>query len=337
MKRSHRYAGQGLGAAMALVFALFSAAQAADMRLKFAGTVPVNHQGTHMMQQIAQEIESAGVGLKVGVFPANQLGSGEELFEDAGRGNIDFVMGFIYANKDPVFEINSMPYLAGNWDEMQSIVRNRDSAFNQIMSEHLEKAGLHLIENNPEGFSNVVAMRKPDRWDEPGNKGMNIRVWSSNVVNDTMKTLGFNTTTIAWADIFPSMQSGIVDGAECCTKQEAYTIFAKSGVGKVYIDYNAFMGISTFYASKKTWDKLTDGQRQVVEAAFKRAADAYFAWNQDNESSFKQQLEASGYEVLTPTPEQAAVMRARVRNEVWPKMRDVVGSDVIDRLQADVR
>ncbi|WP_110709446.1 TRAP transporter substrate-binding protein DctP [Salinicola sp. CR57] len=325
------------GFALAMTVSLTSVAHAADMRLKFAGTVPVDHQGTKMMKQIAEEIEDADVGLKVSVFPANQLGSGEELFEDASRGNIDFVMGFIYANKDPVFEINSMPYLASDWDEMQSIVRNHDSAFNQIMAEHLDKTGLHLIENNPEGFANVVAMKKPDHWDDIGDKKMNIRVWSSNIVNDTMKTLGFNTTTIAWADIFPSMQSGIVDGAECCTKQEAYTVFAKSGVGKYYIDYNAFMGISTFYGAKKTWEEMNDEQRQVVSTAFKHAADDYFAWNKENDASFKSKLEDAGYEVLTPSPGKAAAMKERVRSIIWPKVGEIVGSDIIKRLQADIK
>ncbi|PPC77539.1 transporter [Pokkaliibacter plantistimulans] len=331
--RGIRAAGMAVAATMVVSFG----AHAADLRLKFAGTFPVDHEGSKVMREIAKEITDANVGLKVSVFPANQLGSGEELFEDTIRGNIDFSMGFIYANKDPVFEINSMPYLAGNWDEMNSVVRNGDSAFNQIMQEHMGKLGLYMLENNPEGFANVVAMKKPADWDGLGSKDMNIRVWSSNVVNDTMKALGFNTTTIAWADIFPSMQSGIVDGAECCTKQEAYTIFAKSNVGKYYMNYNAFMGISTFYASSKTWEKLNDEQRKVVSTAFRHAADEYFAWNQKNDAEFESKLVEAGYEVLTPSPEKAAALRDKVRETIWPQMAGVVGQDVLDRIKADIK
>jgi len=40
---------------------------------------------------------------------------------------------------------------------------------------------------------------------------------------------------MAWGDIFPAIQGGIVDGAICCTKSATYSVFAKCGVGSHYI------------------------------------------------------------------------------------------------------
>ena len=117
-----------LGVASVLALGLATSADAGNLRLKLAGTLPVEHQGSKTLVAIADEIEAADVGLKVTVFPANQLGSGEELLEDAIRGNIDFVMGFIYSHKDPVFEINSIPYLVSSWDEMEATVRNTNTS-----------------------------------------------------------------------------------------------------------------------------------------------------------------------------------------------------------------
>lgn len=325
-----------IGLAGALALGLATSADARDLRLKFAGTLPVEHQGTKIMEQIAEDIEAADVGLRVSVFPANQLGSGEELLEDAIRGNIDLVMGFIYAHKDPAFEINSMPYLVSSWDEMESTVRNPDSAFNQIMSERLANLGLRMISNNPEGFSNLVAEKMPEDYAGLGSKGMNTRVWSSNAVKDTMEAIGYNTTTMAYAEIFAAVQSGVVDGAICCTKQSAYSIFAKSGVGKYFVDYNAFMELSTFYASQKSWDEMNEEQREVVQAAFEKASDDFFAWNKANDAKFAEELVNAGYEILTPTPEEIAVLRDHVRATVWPSISEIVGQDVIDRLQSDL-
>ncbi|MDP5254664.1 MULTISPECIES: TRAP transporter substrate-binding protein DctP [unclassified Vibrio] len=329
--------GVSLGLTCVAAVACSSAVMADNLRLKFAGTLPVEHQGSKIMEQIADEIEAADVGLKVSVFPANQLGSGEELLEDAIRGNIDLVMGFIYSHKDPTFEINSMPYLVSSWDEMEKTVRNPDSAFNQIISERLTKLGLRLIDNNPEGFSNLVAQKKPQNVAGLGDKGVNIRVWSSNAVKDSMEAMGYNTTTMAYAEIFAAVQSGVVDGAICCTKQSAHAIFAKSGVGKYFVDYNAFMELTTFYGSQKTWDKMNDEQKKVVQAAFDKASDEYFKWNKANDEKYAKALIEAGYEIVTPTPDEIAILSEKVRATVWPTMADVVGQDVIDRLQADLK
>ncbi|MFW3615559.1 TRAP transporter substrate-binding protein DctP [Billgrantia antri] len=326
-----------LGMAGLLALGLATPSVADNLRLKFAGTLPVEHQGTKIMQQIAEEIESADVGLKVSVFPANQLGSGEELLESAMRGNIDFVMGFIYSHKDPAFEVNSMPYLVSSWDEMEQTVRNPDSAFNQIISEHLANLGLRMISNNPEGFSNLVAQEMPEDYAGLGPKEMNIRVWSSNAVKDTMQAIGYNTTTMAYAEIFAAVQSGVVDGAICCTKQSAHAIFAKSGVGNYFIDYNAFMELTTFYGSQETWEEMNEEQREVVQAAFEKGADEYFEWNKANDKTFADKLIEAGYEILTPSPEEIATLRDHVRETVWPSMAEVVGQDVLDRLQADLK
>ena len=58
------------------------------------------------------DIDAAGVGLKVKLFPASQLGTGEELLEDTIRGNIDLVHAFVYAHKDPVLDIKAQDRVA---------------------------------------------------------------------------------------------------------------------------------------------------------------------------------------------------------------------------------
>ncbi|MGB1238933.1 MAG: TRAP transporter substrate-binding protein DctP [Pseudomonadales bacterium] len=328
-----------LAVAGAAVIALSSAVSvsAADLRLKFAGTLPVDHPGTQMMKQIEKEIEAADVGLKVSVFPANQLGSGEELFEDSIRGNIDMVSGFIYSHKDPVLEINSLPYLTSSWEEMDSVVRNKESAYNQIMRERLDKLGIRLMESIPEGFTGIVATKKPNDWAGTGDKGMNIRVWSSNVAKSLVELMGYNTTTMAWGDMFPALQSGIVDGAICCTSQSAYTIFAVSDVGKYFIANDAIIEIFFYYISEKTWAKMNQAQRDVVTAAFSKAAGELFELNKTNDQVYRDKLVAKGYEVLEPTAEQKQALKALVQAQVWPQLEPTVGKDVMDRIKADAQ
>lgn len=307
------------------------------MRLKFAGVFPIDHQGSKMMEQVKADIEAADVGLKISVFPANQLGSGEALLEDVARGNIDFAAAFLYADTDPRLEILSMPFLVSNWDEMNSVMRDLDSEFNTIIQETLADHGIRLLGQNPEGFVGIVATEEPANWNNFDAKNMNIRVWSSNVVKSMVETLGYQATTMSWGDIFPAIQSGIVDGAICCTKTATYSIFAKSDVGTHFVQYNSIPENTSYYVSEKTWEKLNDAQRAAVQAAFTKASDDFFAYNRENDAVFEQKLVDSGYTILKLSAEDQQAMADKVRAEIWPMLEDSVGKANIDRLLSSLK
>ena len=324
-------------AAGSVALQLATPAFAADMRLKFAGVFPIDHQGSKMMEQVKADIEAADVGLKISVFPANQLGSGEALLEDVARGNIDFAAAFLYADTDPRLEILSMPFLVSNWDEMNSVMRDLDSEFNTIIQETLADHGIRLLGQNPEGFVGIVATEEPANWNNFDAKNMNIRVWSSNVVKSMVETLGYQATTMSWGDIFPAIQSGIVDGAICCTKTATYSIFAKSDVGTHFVQYNSIPENTSYYVSEKTWEKLNDAQRAAVQAAFTKASDDFFAYNRENDAVFEQKLVDSGYTILKLSPDDQQAMADKVRAEIWPMLEDSVGKANIDRLLSSLK
>ncbi|MEP3300131.1 MAG: TRAP transporter substrate-binding protein DctP [Hyphomicrobiales bacterium] len=323
------------GLAVGAVSILMStAAFAEDTTLRFAGVFPIDHQGTKMMEQVAADVAAADVGLKIDVFPANQLGSGEALFEDVARGNLDLAAAYIYADTDPRLEFLSMPFLIEGWGEMDSILRNLDSEYNQILQEIAGEYGVRIMAQNPEGFIGIVASKEPTNWNSSGDKGMNIRVWSSSVVKSMVESLGYQATTMAWGDIFPALQSGIVDGAICCTKTATYSIFAKSDVGTHFVEYNSISELTTFYASQRTLDKLNDEQRVALQSAMTKASDDFFKYNRENDDAFGQKLIEKGYTILSLNTEEQAAMAAYVQETVWPLMAKSVGQDIIDRLLA---
>ncbi|UWQ08054.1 TRAP transporter substrate-binding protein DctP [Aliiroseovarius crassostreae] len=321
-------------AAGALTVLSTTAAIADDINLRFAGVFPIDHQGTKMMEQVAADVNAAGVGLNMTVFPANQLGSGEALFEDVARGNIDFASAFIYSDTDPRLEFLSMPFLVSGWDDMDSVMRNPESEFSKILQEITDEYGVKVIAGNPEGFVGIVATKEPKNWNNFDEKGMNIRVWSSNVVKSMVESLGFQATTMAWGDIFPALQSGIVDGAICCTKTATYSIFAKSDVGSYFVEYNTIPEQTFYYGSERTLAKLNDEQKAAIEAAMKKASDDFFNYNRENDAAFELKLVESGYTILKLTDEEQAAMVEHVRTNIWPSMESSVGKEVMDRLLA---
>ncbi len=306
---------------------------AEDMTLKFAGVHPVNHYGNTVMEQIKTEIEAADVGLTIQLFPAGQLGSGEELLDDALRGNIDLVHSYLYPNRASQIEVISLPYLAATNADIETVYLDQDSAFNQILNEAFTGLGLELFSTVPEGFIGVVANEEPEDYAAIGDKGINIRVWGSQLAKSTVETIGFRATTMNWGEVFAALQSGAVDGAICCTAQTAYTTFAQSDVGKYFIPYNAVVEVTAYYASGRTWKKLNDEQKAVITSAFKNAATDFAEHALSQEAEFAAKLTEAGYSVLELSDEQREAIAAAVREKVWPQAETLVGAENLQRLQ----
>ena len=317
---------------LALSSLMVTASIADTVRLKLAGTYPATHFGHEIVENMVKEIEDAGVGIKISYFPASQLGSGEELVEDAIRGNVDLVQAFIYAQTDPRLEMMNLPVLVTTFDELKSVYANPESNMNKILSEIMDDLGLVYLGNTGEGLVGIVANKKPNDPNGFGDKGMNIRVWSSEVAKKTTESLGYRTTTMNWAEVLPALQAGVIDGAICCTPEWAYSTFATAGVGKYFIPVNTAIEASSFYASGKSWEKLNQEQRDVIRAAAQKAALAAIDKSWDRNEGFIDKLKEAGWEILEYNTEERAALVAHIQNNVWPDLADMIGQDIMDAL-----
>ena len=320
---------------LCLMTFMSTTAPADTVRLKLAGTFPAKHFGNEIIENMVKEIEAAGVGLKVKFFPAAQLGSGEELIEDAVRGNIDIVQAFIYAQADPRLEITNLPGLVTSYEDLVATFGDPNSNYSKLMTEIMKDLGLVYITSAGEGLVGIVAEKKPVDHAGFGDKGMNIRVWSSDLAKQTVESIGYRTTTMNWAEVLPALQAGVIDGAICCTPEWAYNTFTIAGVGKYYVPVNANVEATAFYGSQKTWDKMSQEQREVLEAAIRKASKAIMAKAWERSQGFVDKMKEAGWEILDYTPAQRATMVKHIKSNVWPSVSSTIGQETMDKLVAD--
>ena len=95
------------------------------------------------------------------------------------------------------------------------------------------------------------------------------------------------------------------------------------------------MEASTYYASKKTWEKLDDAQRAAVQAAVDRAAASFTEWARANDEGYIAKIKEAGWEVLDLTDAERGALADHIKANVWPAVEEMVGKDVIDRLRED--
>jgi TRAP-type C4-dicarboxylate transport system substrate-binding protein len=306
---------------------------ASAVTLKIASQHAPDQYASGVLREVKKEIEAANVGIKIKLFPAGQLGSGEQLVDEVVRGSIDIVHSFVYSHKDPVLEINSLPYLVSSYDEMEKVF-SPGSNFYNIFDQRLDNIGLKLLGVTAEGFIGVMSSSEPKNYRTTGDKGQNIRVWSAQAAKLATQQMGFNTTTIDWGDAFPALQQGVVDGMIGATPEATYTTF-KEAVD-YYIPYNAFVENYAYYASKKTWKKLNKEQRDVIESAFAKAAAGFVDWSRENDQAYLNKLEEFGLKVLPISDVERAAIAKEVRANTWPALEERIGKDVLDKIKADL-
>jgi TRAP-type C4-dicarboxylate transport system substrate-binding protein len=306
---------------------------AADVKLKLAGQHPVDHNATRVLQETIDKITTANVGIKIKLFPAGQLGNGEVVFEDVAAGVIDIGHTFIYSHNDPVLEINSLPYLVSNYEEMEKIY-SEGSRFYEVYEEHIAAQGIKLLGVFAEGFIGVGSTKKPTDAGGIGDKGLNIRVWSAEVGRLTSQAMGFNTTTMNWGDVVPAIQQGVIEGVIGGTAESNYTVMGDAV--DYFTPYNAFVENTAFYINQNVWDDLTKEQQQVMSKAFSEAAAKSFALSKSVDQEYLGRLSEKDIEVVKISPEELAGIAKHVRETVWPALEKNLGKDLLDSIKADL-
>jgi len=307
----------------------------ADTTIRIAGTHAPDQYASVVLKRIKKTLEEGGVGLKVKVFPAGQLGSGEQLIGDAIRGSIDIVHAFVYSHKDPVLDIASLPYMFTNYEQMKTAYQP-GSVYYDTIANSMDKMGLKLLGVTGEGFIGVMGSKKPENYTTTDHKGMNIRVWSSPAAQSATKALGYNTTTIDWGDAFAALQQKTVDGMIGATAEATYTTF-KEAVS-YYVPYNAFVESTNYYASKKTWEKkLNQEQRDLIEATFAKEALGFVEWSKGNDQKYLDKLKQDGVEILPISQEEVSKIAGKIREVTWPVMEERLGKELLTKLKDSLK
>ena len=312
--------------------AVASSAGADEVRLRIAGQHPIDHFGTTALNQIKADLDAADVGLNVKTFPAGQLGYGEQVFGDVAAGAIDVGHTFIYSHNDPRLEINGLPFMVSNYDQMRAAF-SPGSAFYTTFEELLDNQGVKLLGIFVEGFIGVATAKAPENATTTGPKGVNIRIWSAEVAHDSVTAMGFNTTTMNWGDVPAAIQQGTVDGVVGGTAESYYTIFRD--IITHFIPYNAFVENTAYYMNKGVWEGLDAAQREAVTAAFQKASTWSFDQTEMVDVEYTQKLADHGVTVVPITDEERAAMGAEVLSQVGPLLEEKFGADLMARLQAD--
>jgi tripartite ATP-independent transporter DctP family solute receptor len=314
--------------AAAAAFASGSAVAQEKVILKASDVHPAGYPTVVAVENIGKKLSDATKGrLSVAMYPSMQLGGEKEAIEQAQVGAIAFARVSVGALGPVVNELNvfNLPYVFRNTTHMQHVI---DGPIGQELLDKVTNSGKGLvgIAWMDAGARNFYNTKHPIKT-MADLKGMKVRVMGNPMFVEMANSMGANGVAMGYDQVFTSLQTGVVDGAE--NNPPSFVFDNHYQVAKFYTVDEHLIVPEMVVFSKKIWDTLSkDDQALLVKYGKEAQQEERKLWNV-YEKQAMDKAKAAGIEIIQVSAADKKVFQDAVK-PVWdkygPKYADMVKS-----------
>mgnify|MGYP002546505336 CR=1 FL=1 len=273
--------------------------------------------------ELKRMIEEKSDGrIKVEVYPAQQLGSAQEMIEGMQMGTIEATLlpTAKFGGFDQTMNILDMPFLFPDEDTLYEIMNGELGE--QVMA-GLPDIGIRGCAFYGNGFkaitNNIHPIESPDDL-----KGLKIRVPAVELQLAAFRSWGVEPHPLAWSETFNGLQQGVVDGQE---NPHAINRDQKFWEVQKYItNIHYMLWVGPMLVSDPWFRKLDPQTKALVEKAAKEAAAYEWKWSAEQDEIALKECLARGMVINDVSDEPAWTEAAR---SVWPQFYDKVGGKAV--------
>ncbi len=318
---------------LSFLFVFFGVALGApQFTMRLAQVHPVDSDYDLRAKSFAQKVfERTDGRIKIDVFSGGVLGDWTEIFEMVQRGAIEMSMAQANANFDPQLNLAYyFPYIVTNSTEAKKVYGPEGWAY-KIIQDLWAKHNIKALSVIPIGMSGVSLNKVPENYAKPGaTHGLKVRVMPIKPCEWTYEALGYIATPIPYAEAYSAIQTGIADGQMGGPPFQAWQF---KDVNKVWIQYNDYFESWWFAINMDLWNKLSPEDQAVMLQAAQEESDIQWARAEELDEEYRQKLiKEYDWDVIILSQEELDAMANYVRKIVWPKMEELVGKDLMDRI-----
>ena len=250
------------------VLALTGCGSAEQKQIVRIGHNQSTNHPTHIALEAFSEFinEELGDTYEVQVYPSELLGSQTDMVQLTQTGAIDFCVASnaILETFGKNYEIFNLPYLFASADAYHAAMD--DPEVTDPIFGSTEKAGFTAVTWLDAGTRNFYTVDKPIN--SPADlKGLKIRVQQSPTNIRMMDLLGGSATPMGFGEVYTSLQSNIIDGAE--NNEMALTDNGHGDVCKYY-SYDMHQMVPDILIGNIAFiEDLTEEERAVFEEGYK--------------------------------------------------------------------
>ncbi len=310
---------KALACAAALLAAAGAFAQTKAVELKLAHYSVESHPMHLAAVQFADAVAArTGGAVKVVIYPNSKLGNSQEILEQVVLGALDLAIPTEPAMAKYVKKFNLVtgPFA---FKDYEATDRFFAGDFIKWVTPDVERAGFKYLARWEWGFRNYTTSTKAIRRPEDM-RGLKIRTPPDFVNAATVRALGGNAQTIAFAELPMALKQGVVDGQE----NPVGVIYSnKMYETQKYLSMVNYTYNSTFLVmNRNSFGRLSAANQAIVLEEAGKAGAAMAKNVRDAEKAQIEELKKLGMEVIYPD---TAAFKAGAA-PVWEELKAQVGA-----------
>ncbi|WP_186388096.1 MULTISPECIES: TRAP transporter substrate-binding protein [unclassified Stappia] len=311
-------------AAFGLLAASAMTAQAANIVLRSSDTHPDGYPTVEAVKYLGELVKERSNGrIEIEVFHSAQLGQEKDTIEQTQFGVIDMNRVSLgpFNNIIEETQVPSLPYIFRSVEHMHKVM---DGEIGQEILEAFSAHDLVGLAFYDAGSRSFYNRQKPVET-MADLSGMKFRVMQSDLFVDMVNALGANATPMPYGEVYSSIQTGVIDGAE-----NNWPSFESSGhyevAGHFTLDEHLIVP-EVLVMSKKSWDKLSAEDQEIIRQAAKDSVPHMRKLWAEREAASEAKIREAGVQIVSEidkTPFIEAMKPVYEKYVTSDKLKDLV-------------
>lgn len=310
---------------MACVLALAGTAQAAT-NWNMSTEQPDNNFLTQNAREFAADIKAATNGeLNINVQSNSVLLKRPEVKRGVQQGVVQAGEMLVAAigNEDPLFEVDSVPFLASSFDQSEKLWK----ATRPFLAERLDKQGIVLVYGSPWPPQGIYTKKPVEQLSDLA--GVRFRAYSP-ATSRLVSLMGAVPTTVQTPEVPQAFSTGIIDAM--LTSPATGVDSQAWDYVKYYYDAQVFIPQSFVIINKRAFQRLPETVQKAVLDAGARAEERGWAMSREQTSKLTQTMADKGMVVGNLSEKLSSEMHAigQTMTEEWLKKAGADGQTLLD-------
>lgn len=288
------------------------------------GFMPDSPQDKSAVKFKEEVEEKTGGKIKVNIFPSSQLGSAREMFEglQLGTQEVALVPTARISGFAPELQLFDLPYLFPSRELAYELM---DGEVGTKLLDGLERQYVKGVAFYEDGFKQFTSNREILSADDF--KGQKFRTMESPIVMEQFKTLGSNPVPIDFAELYNSLQLGVIDGQENPLVTIENMKFYEVQKYLIKTDHAYLAHVLLF--NDMWYKELPKEYQDILYEAGRNAAVWERAEVAREELEYIKTIEESGTEIVELSPEETEKIIEKTK-PVYEIYRKMFGDEILD-------